>query len=326
MATTKQILEMIASHAKGDGERFLLVAQEIAEDAGRVGHRKLADDVNKMVLKARNSASAIGHRSSAAIPLARPRGELAGLVRAAYPERSLSDLALNSSLAEKLRRIVREHNERMKLEEYGLAPRRKFLFQGPPGTGKSMTAAAIAGELGLPLFTVLLDGVITKYMGETAAKLRLIFDAMCQTRGVYFFDEVDALAARRSNENDIGEARRTLNSFLMFLEGDSSTSIIIAATNHASLLDSALHRRFDSTFAYCLPADDEIEKVIKWNLLSFDTKSVNWSLVFQAASGLSHADLSSAAEDAARESVLEREGVVSTDDLVRVISERTRHH
>src|SRR3546814_1341440 len=72
-----------------------------------------------------------------------------------------------------------------------------------------MTAAAIAGELSMPLFTILLDGVINKYMGESAAKLRLIFDSMHHSRGVYFFDEVDALATARGNENDVGEARRS---------------------------------------------------------------------------------------------------------------------
>src|SRR3546814_17671840 len=71
------------------------------------------------------------------------------------------------------------------LEAHGLAPRKRFLFSGPPGTGKTMTAAAIAGELSMPLFTILLDGVINKYMGESAAKLRLIFDSMHHSRGVY---------------------------------------------------------------------------------------------------------------------------------------------
>src|SRR3546814_13537589 len=88
-----------------------------------------------------------------------------------------------------------------------------------------MTAAAIAGELSMPLFTILLDGVINKYMGESAAKLRLIFDSMHHSRGVYFFDEVDALATARGNENDVGEARRVLTSFLQFLEEDKSRSI-----------------------------------------------------------------------------------------------------
>jgi len=81
-----------------------------------------------------------------------------------------------------------------------------------------MSAHVLAGELRLPLFLIRLDGLITKLMGETAAKLRLIFDALSETRGVYLFDEVDALADERASVNDVGEIRRVLNSFLQFLE------------------------------------------------------------------------------------------------------------
>jgi len=113
------------------------------------------------------------------------------------------------------------------------------------------------GELKLPLFTIRLDAVIIKFMGETAAKLRFIFDAMSQTRGVYFFDEFDAIGARRAAANDVGEIRRVLNSFLQFLDQDGSRSLVFAATNHAELLDPALCRRFDDVIEYALP-DSEI--------------------------------------------------------------------
>lgn len=110
------------------------------------------------------------------------------------------------------------------LARHGLRAAGRLLLTGPPGTGKTSTARVIAGELGLPLFSVRLDTIITKYMGETAAKLRLIFDALIDTRGVYLFDEVDALAGDRAAPNDVGEIRRVLNSFLQFLEEDSSTA------------------------------------------------------------------------------------------------------
>ena len=116
-----------------------------------------------------------------------------------------------------------------------------------------MSASALAGELHLPLFTIVLDGLITKFMGETAAKLRLIFEAISQTRGVYLFDEFDALGSERASGNDVGEIRRVLNSFLQFLEQDQSDSLIVAATNHPKLLDRALFRRFDDVIEFALP-------------------------------------------------------------------------
>ena len=119
-----------------------------------------------------------------------------------------------------------------------------------------MSASVIATELKLPLYTVVLDNLITRYMGETAAKLRLIFDHIRQTRAVYFFDEFDAIGTQRGAQNDVGEIRRVLNSFLMFVEQDDSESIVLAATNHPELLDRALYRRFDDIIPFTRPEDN----------------------------------------------------------------------
>ncbi len=108
-----------------------------------------------------------------------------------------------------------------------------------------MAASVLAGELGIPLFLVRLDSLITKFMGETAAKLRQVFDSITDMRGVYFFDEFDAIGSQRGLANDVGEIRRVLNSFLQMIENDQSNSLIVAATNHPEILDYALFRRFD---------------------------------------------------------------------------------
>jgi SpoVK/Ycf46/Vps4 family AAA+-type ATPase len=114
--------------------------------------------------------------------------------------------------------VLLEQRQQKRLREHSLSPRCKLLFLGPPGSGKTMTASALAGELHLPLFTIMLEGLITKFMGGTAAKLRLVFEAIRQTQGVYLFDEFDALGAHRSQSNEVGEIRRVLNSFLQLLE------------------------------------------------------------------------------------------------------------
>jgi len=233
---------------------------------------------------------------------------------------------VGTDLRERILRIIREHRERETLEAEGMQPRRKFLFSGPPGTGKGMTASALACELGLPLFKIRLDGVITKFLGETAAKLRLIFDAMQSVRGVYFFDEVDALASSRGSENDIGEARRMLNSFLQFLEEDQSQSLIIAATNHSSLLDAAIFRRFDAAFLYSNPSAEEARRVLCNNLLRFDRDAIEWTEVDAFTNGLSQADLAASAEDAARFAILDNHRVLSTEVLCRALKDRANIH
>lgn len=323
MASTRQLIQMIRSHAAGDDLRFLSVAESIAEEAGKAGRARMAKDLLTVIEAARATSMA---EATPAIPIAAPRGELASLVKASYPDTHLSDLVLSPDLHRRLNRAVREHRERSVLAEKNLAPRRKFLFSGPPGTGKGMSAAAIAGELGLPLFTILLDGVINKFMGETASKLRLVFDAMTSVRGVYFFDEVDALASRRNTENDVGEARRMLNSFLQFLEDDKSHSVIIAATNHRALLDDALFRRFDGAFFYQKPNKEEAKRVLVNGLLGFDLASVDFAKVETVLGDLSQADLVAAAGDAARDAVLDNEANLSTDLLIQALIDRRAVH
>jgi SpoVK/Ycf46/Vps4 family AAA+-type ATPase len=131
----------------------------------------------------------------------------------------------------------------------------------------------------VPLFTIKLDGVITKFMGETAAKLRLIFDAIDRNRGVYLFDEFDAVAGRRAASNDVGEIRRVLNSFLMFLDETQPLSLVIAATNHPELLDPAVFRRFDDVLEYQSPTLELAELALRNHLQGLTASEVDWKRV-----------------------------------------------
>jgi SpoVK/Ycf46/Vps4 family AAA+-type ATPase len=185
-----------------------------------------------------------------------------------------------------------------------------------------MTAAALAGELRLPLFTVVFDSLISKFMGETASKLRVVFDAMTETRGVYFFDEFDAIGSRRGERNDVGEIRRVLNSFLQLLEKDESDGLIIAATNYPELLDSALFRRFDDVIRYALPNSKIAVRLLKNRLASFDTERIDWEFVAKSAEGMSQSELAHAADEAAKRAVLAERTLIVQEDLSAAIVER----
>ncbi len=143
--------------------------------------------------------------------------------------------------------------------------------------------------------------MITKFMGESSAKLRQVFDAISEVRGVYFFDEFDALGSQRTTPNDVGEARRILNSFLQMIEQDDSNSVIVCATNHAEILDYALFRRFDDVIQYQLPEKDEIITLLKNRLQPYVIKRFPWSKLATQAAGLSSAEIILAAEDAIKE-------------------------
>lgn len=186
-----------------------------------------------------------------------------------------------------------------------------------------MTAAALAGELGLPLFSIQLDGLITKYLGETAAKLRLVFDAVQSTRGVYLFD---ALGGERGAKNEVGEIRRVLNSFLQFLEQDESDSLVLGATNHVGLLDRALFRRFDAVLEYALPTPEVAIRVMRARLALLDNAQLDWDAAARAAEGLSHAEISLACEHAAKNAILNHSMAVCGAELVEALEARRRTH
>ena len=258
--------------------------------------------------------------------MVRPRGELAGLLTAAYPKARLTEMALATDIHSRIARVLTEQRQRARLQAHGLMPQNRLLLVGLPGTGKTMTASVLAGELSLPLFTIQLHSLITKYLGETAAKLRLIFDAMNETRAVYLFDEFDALGTDRASHNEVGEIRRVLNSFLQFIEHDDSDSIIVAATNHPRLLDRALKRRFDAVIQYVLPSEAVALNVLRNRLALLKTSKVKWATVQKATEGLSHAELAHACDNALKSAFLEGRTSLETAAIVEALDERRSDH
>ncbi|MFI5104434.1 MAG: AAA family ATPase, partial [Terriglobales bacterium] len=200
MSAAKHMIALLKSHLSGNDEQFLSIALQIAAHEARIGHVKLAQELRDLIDKAREKAHLPIERR-APVYVMQPKGELASLVSVAYPTIKLSSLTLPEEISVRLRRVLHVQLHQQIIRVHGLTPRRKLLLVGPPGSGKTMTASALAGELDVPLLTILLEGVITKFMGETATKLKLIFDAMGNTRGVYLFDEFDAIGSKRSSAN-----------------------------------------------------------------------------------------------------------------------------
>lgn len=320
MASADHLKALLRAYSAGDQEHFLTVAEQLAAQEARLGHNKLAQELQGLITQVKRRSQSFGERRP--VPIAQPKGELAGLLTVTYPKQRISDMVLPPAVQKRLVRVVQEQRFAGRIRSHGLQPRRKILFIGPPGTGKTMSAAVLAGELGLPLFVVRLERLITKFMGETAAKLRLIFDNINQTRGVYLFDEFDSIGSQRGMRNDVGEIRRVLNSFLQFIEADESHSLILAATNHPEILDHALFRRFDDVIEYTLPSKELIVQVLQNKLASVKKSWRNWSRLVVQAQGMSYAEISRAAEDAIKHAVITDQKELTEKDVLLSLRER----
>jgi SpoVK/Ycf46/Vps4 family AAA+-type ATPase len=312
MATAEQIKSLIKSHFSDQQEQFCTIALQLAAHEARQGHQSLANDIKTLVdQSATKRAKVISF-----VP------ELDQYVLTSMPDVLFSEMVQPHEIRVRIKRILLEYRQRTKLEKHGLSPRRKILIAGPPGTGKTLTASVLASELNLPLNTVLMDKVITKFMGETSAKLRQIFDGIKIQRAVYFFDEFDAIGGERGSENDVGEMRRVLNTFLQLLEEDRSESLIVAATNSPRMLDQALFRRFDDVMYYHLPSDAEIQQLIRNRLGCMISDTFVMNDAISAADSLSHAEIVQACDDAMKDCILSDNASVSSDLLIQMLKEK----
>lgn len=322
MASANQLKALLKSHAEGDDDRFYSIAIQLAAHEAKLGHDKLALELRNLVDKAKSQRTISPVTGDKTVPINRPRGELAGLLNASYPKNRLSEMVLNDDLSHQVNRIIREQRQASQILSHGLSPRRKILLMGHPGTGKTMTASVLAGELGLPLFQVRLDGLITKFMGETAAKLRQIFESTDRNRGIYFFDEFDAIGSQRGLANDVGEVRRILNSFLQMIEQDDSHSLIVAATNHPEILDHALFRRFDDILRYELPEEAQIANLLASRLGFKAAKRVSWKRLAKYAVGLSYAEVGRACDEVLKDTIMDNLEFVTEKGTKKCLEER----
>lgn len=320
MARAEQVKALLRAYAGDEEARFLSIAMQVAADEAQRGHNRLATELRDLIDEARlRRKPLLGARP---VALAQPKGELSELLTAHYPQVHLSSMVVSAGVEAKLTRVLKEQRAHTNLESYGLTPRRKLLLVGPPGTGKTLTASILACELKLPLFVTRLDSLITKFMGESASKLRLVFDALKTSRGVYLFDEFDSIGLERGGQNDVAEMRRTLNMFLQLIEQDDSNSLIVAATNHGDSLDKALFRRFDDVIEYTPPDNQQIILLLKNSLAMLDASSLNYDEIAKRAQGLSHSDVVRAARDALKDAVLSNQNEISQETVMQHVDER----
>lgn len=285
----EQLMALVSSHVDGDDERFRGVVLQIAAGAARSGRDQLSDALKKAL-----EGRARRARSVKFSP------EVGDFLSAHDPSLRMSDMVLSDHVRSVIDRVVLEQSKSDAIASAGLRPASRLLFCGPPGCGKTSAAEALASELGLPFVWVKLSSVASKFLGETSARLGLIFGEAEKVRAVYLLDEFDSIAGNRARETDVGETGRVTNCLLQLMSTEASRSVFVAATNMPDLLDRAVFRRFDYCATFGAPSHDMAARLISTRLPRVSAVGASAASSRAGELGLSMADVAAACESALR--------------------------
>ncbi|MGA7793404.1 MAG: ATP-binding protein [Candidatus Acidiferrales bacterium] len=303
MARGELLRKLFLSHKRGAEDEFRAAALEIISEEQGKKNRQLARDLMRIMDNTTNLNAVMSFRDGNGLPKDKEKQAL--LVEVESPDVTFDDIILREQTKAALDRIVSEYRHIEVLRTHGLSPKKKLLFVGPPGCGKTLCAKIISRELGLPLLYTRFDAIVSSYLGETASNLRKVFDYAASGRWLLFFDEFDAIGKRRDDENEHGELKRVVNSFLQLLDGFHAPSLVVAATNHEELLDPALWRRFDEIVSFPRPSIQEIARLISMKIRNFPSTELDVKILANSMHGMSHADVERVCFDAIKTCVIE---------------------
>jgi len=264
MARSDLILNLVKAGVSGDATAARATAEKIAAEERAKRHAGVADRITKILeTPVRDKTNGGAHGSGVRVR------DGSGGIRQSRPERSITDLYLRDDVRRACDELVEEQHRADLLRAYGLEPRHRVLLVGPPGNGKTSLAEALAFELGVPLFTVRYDAIITSYLGETAQRLRRLFDFIRTEPCVLFFDEFDAIGKERGDIHETGEIKRVVTTLLLQLDELPSHCVLVGATNHPELLDRATWRRFQLSLELPQPSEKQLQRYFSDQLRSF---------------------------------------------------------
>ena len=268
MARSDLIVDLVKAGVSGDQESARVTAEAIAANERAKKHTVVAERIARVLTAPPRT---IGTAPSKPSNL-RVRDGSGGIQRR-HPERSLASLFLAQTIRAACHELIEEQRRADVLRAHGLEPRHRVLLLGPPGNGKTSLAESLAFELALPLFAVRYDAVVTSYLGETAQRLRRLFDFVRTEPCVLFFDEFDSIGKERGDLHETGEIKRVVTTLLLQFDDLPSYCVLAAATNHPELLDRATWRRFQIKLELGRPSDDQMTEYFAQRLKEFDEKS-----------------------------------------------------
>lgn len=316
MASGKLLRQLIRSGIEGDDTGFRQISEALIAEERQKHHNLLANDLEKILYgsdPAVSTKKTFHQGLKQNIPTDKERG--LPLLELKEPVRGLDEVVLGSVNKNSIKRILKEYNREEILRSWGMRPIERVLFCGPPGCGKTISAEALAYELNRPLCVIRLDSVVSSYLGETSANLRKVFTFIQSSPVVALFDEFDALGKERADAAEHGELKRVVNTFLQMLDGFSGQSLIIAATNHENILDSAIWRRFEDVLAFEYPNATQIKSLLEVKLRGVRREFEYTKQVIDFFKNTSHADIERILKRAIKDMLLDGQEFLKLEHL-----------
>ncbi len=258
MSRSDLLVSLVKASSEGDKQALRSVTEALIADERAKQHNVLADRLTKALYSGPTNGQTNGRGHTSEAYSAKGREYIQELI----PRRRIEDLVLPPRTLEAVTQLIAEQMRADVLRAHSLQPRHKLLLVGPPGNGKTSLAEAIAESLAVPFFVVRYDAIIGSFLGETATRLRRVFDYARTTPCVLFFDEFDAVGKERGDLHETGEIKRVVTSLLMQIDDLPSYTTIIAATNHEELLDRAAWRRFELKVNLPQPSEKELTEFV----------------------------------------------------------------
>lgn len=264
MTTNELLSQLISLGLKGDRVAFARQASKLARSYDSMGMSELASiirasiqDKNTFNLqKVSRSSSPIFEQLNVLPVDQETKFDLADVTQ---PSPEVRIPLLKDSTLKKIKEFLTFTEQAKELKDAGLGVTSSMILYGPPGCGKTLASKYIASCLNLPLLTARCDSLVSSYLGSTSKNIRQLFEYASKTPCVLFLDELDSLAKARDDQHELGELKRVVVSLLQNIDNLPDETILIAASNHENLLDSAVWRRFEYRIPIGLP-DFEVRK------------------------------------------------------------------